>query len=115
SAGSAVAPLWLEPEVQLHPVVAQEIPRFNAAIIGPGSFYTSLRPIFLVKGAAEAIQQVNGPGILVTNLLTEGRGMSNFTAGNAVREMSAAIGRPIDVVLVNTARPSEETLARYLA
>jgi uncharacterized cofD-like protein len=115
TAGSAIVRLWLEPEVRLHPVVAEEIPRFNAAIIGPGSFYTSLRPIFLVKGAAEAIQQVNGPVILVTNLLTEGRGMSNFTAGNAVREMSAAIGRPIDVVLVNTARPSEETLARYLA
>ena len=27
--------------------------------------------------------------------------------------MSAAIGRPIDVVIVNTAHPSEETLARY--
>jgi hypothetical protein len=27
--------------------------------------------------------------------------------------MSRAIGRPIDVVLVNTAKPSKETLARY--
>jgi hypothetical protein len=27
--------------------------------------------------------------------------------------MSHAIGRPIDVVLVNTACPSDETLARY--
>jgi hypothetical protein len=26
-----------------------------------------------------------------------------------------AIGRPIDVVIVNTARPSEETLGRYRA
>ncbi len=32
-----------------------EIPRFDAAIIGPGSFYTSLMPIFLVRGAREAI------------------------------------------------------------
>ncbi len=115
SVGSAIVRLWLEPEVRLHPVVAREIPRFEAAIIGPGSFYTSLRPIFLVKGAPEAIQQVNGPVILVTNLLTEGRGMSNFTAADAVREMSAAIGRPIDVVVVNTAHPSEETLTRYRA
>jgi hypothetical protein len=29
--------------------------------------------------------------------------------------MSAIIGRPIDVVLFNTARPSEDTLARYRA
>jgi len=115
TAGSAIVRLWLEPEVRLHPVVAQEIPRFNAAIIGPGSFYTSLLPIFLVKGASDAIQQVNGPVILVTNLLTEGRGMAHFTAGHAVREISAAIGRPIDVVLYNTVLPSDETLARYRA
>src|SRR3954467_10528054 len=115
SAGSAIARLWLEQEVRLHPVVAREIPRFEAAIIGPGSFYTSLLPIFLVQGAPEAIQQVNGPVILVTNLLTEGRGMSNFTAGDAVCAMSTAIGRPIDAVVVNTARPSADTLTRYRA
>ena len=115
TAGSAIARLWLEPEVRLHGSVAAEIPRFDAVVIGPGSFYTSLMPIFLVKGAPEAIQQVKGPIILVTNLLTEGRGMGHFTAGEAVRQMTAAIGRPIDAVLVNTARPSEDTLARYRA
>ncbi len=115
SAGSAIARLWLEPEVSLHASVAQEIPRFEAAVIGPGSFYTSLMPIFLVRGAPHAIQQLKGPVILVTNLLTEGRGMWHFTAAEAVRQMSAAIGRPIDVVVVNTARPSDETLSRYRA
>jgi uncharacterized cofD-like protein len=115
SAGSAIARLWLEPDVRLHEAVAREIPQFDAVVIGPGSFYTSLLPIFLVRGAPEAIRQVKGPVILVTNLLTEGRGMWHFTAAEAVRQMSAAIGRPIDVTLFNTARPSEEILARYLA
>jgi uncharacterized cofD-like protein len=113
--GSAIVRLWLEPHVRLHEAVAAEIPRFDVAVIGPGSFYTSLLPIFLVRGAPEAIQQVKGPVILVTNLLTEGRGMSHFTAGEAVRQMSAAVGRPIDAAIVNTARPSEEILARYRA
>jgi uncharacterized cofD-like protein len=113
TAGSAITRLWLEPEVRLHPSAADAIPRFDAAIIGPGSFYTSLMPIFLVRGAPEAIRQVSGPVVLVTNLLTEGRGMSHFTAGEAVRQMSTAIGRPIDVAIVNTSHPSEETLARY--
>jgi uncharacterized cofD-like protein len=113
TAGNAIARLWLEPEVGLHESVAAEIPRFDAAIIGPGSFYTSLMPIFLVRGAPEAIQQVQGPIILVTNLLTEGRGMSHFTAGEAVWQMGHAIGRPIDAVIINTAPPNEETLERY--
>jgi uncharacterized cofD-like protein len=115
TAGHAIVRLWLEPEVRLHETVAREIPKFEAAVIGPGSFYTSLLPIFLARGAPEAIQQVKGPVILVTNLLTEGRGMWHFTAGEAVRQMSAAIGRPIDAILVNTAQPSEETLAKYRA
>jgi uncharacterized cofD-like protein len=113
SAGHAIARLWLDPDVRLHESAAAAIPQFDAAVIGPGSFYTSLMPIFLVRGAPEAIQRMKGPVILVTNLLTEGRGMWHFSAGEAVRQMSAAIGRPIDVVVVNTARPSSETLARY--
>jgi len=111
--GSAIVRLWLEPEVGLHEAVAAEIPKFDVAVIGPGSFYTSLLPIFLVRGAPEAIQRVKGPVILVTNLLTEGRGMWQFTAAEAVLRMSDTIGRPIDVVIVNTARPSEKVLARY--
>jgi uncharacterized cofD-like protein len=113
--GGAIVRLWLEPEVRLQDAVAREIPRFEAAVIGPGSFYTSLLPIFLARGAPEAIQQVKGPVILVTNLLTEGRGMWHFSAAEAVKQMSQSIGRPIDVVVVNTARPSEEILDRYRA
>jgi uncharacterized cofD-like protein len=114
SAGNAISRLWLEPEVRLHPATAAAIEQLDAVIIGPGSFYTSLMPIFLVRGAPEAIRRVKGPVVLVSNLLTEGQGMWNFTAADAVRLMSEAIGRPVDVVLVNTARPSAETLARYL-
>jgi uncharacterized cofD-like protein len=113
SAGHMISRLWLEPRVNIHPAAARAISQFDAAVIGPGSFYTSLMPIFLVRGAPEAIQQVKGPVVLVCNLLTEGRGMWHFTAGEAVREMAALIGRPIDVVLINTSRPSEEILGRY--
>src|SRR5688572_14794639 len=115
SAGNQIARLWLEPWVNLHAAAAQAISGFDAAIIGPGSFYTSLMPIFLVRGAPEAIQRVRGPIVLVSNLLTEGRGMWHFTAGEAVKEMSSIIGRPIDVVVVNTARPPEDVLERYRA
>jgi uncharacterized cofD-like protein len=115
SAGHGVTRLWLEPEVRLHPSTEAAIPQFEAAIIGPGSFYTSLMPIFLVHGAPEAVRQVRGPLILIANLLTEGLGMSAFTAGTAVRLLSEIIGRPIDVVVVNTTRPAASTLARYAA
>ena len=111
--GPGISRLWLEPEVNILPAAAEAIARFEAAIVGPGSFYTSLMPIFLVKGAAAAVRHVRGPLVLVTNLLTEGRGMAAFTAGDAVRLLGDTIGRPVDVVIVNDARPSAATLMRY--
>jgi uncharacterized cofD-like protein len=115
SAGHAISRLWLEPVVSLHGAAGAAIDALDAAIIGPGSFYTSLMPIMLVRGAPEAIRKVRGPIVLVTNLLTEGRGMWGFTAGEAVRRMSEVIGRPVDVAIVNTATPSTDTLGKYLA
>ena len=38
------------------------IAQFDAVIIGPGSFYTSLMPIFLVRGVAEAIGTMRRAG-----------------------------------------------------
>ncbi len=111
--GQGVTRLWLEPEVSILPAAADAIRHFDAAVVGPGSFYTSLMPIFLVKGAADAVRAVRGPIVLVTNLLTEGRGMAGFTAGDAARILGDTIGRPVDVVIANTARPSAVTLERY--
>jgi uncharacterized cofD-like protein len=113
TAGHAITRLWLEPDVGLHAAAAAAIGALDAVVIGPGSFYTSLMPIMLVRGAPEAVRRVPGPIVLVTNLLTEGRGMWGFTAGEAVRRMGEMLGRPVDVVIVDNSTPSQTTLTRY--
>jgi uncharacterized cofD-like protein len=113
SSGGFVRRIWLEPPVAIHPAVAKAITEFDAAIIGPGSFYTSLMPIFLVRGVAEALGQMNGPVILVANLLTEGRGMLGFTAADAVARIEDAIQRKVDVVITNMTWPLPNVLGRY--
>ncbi len=60
SSGRLVRRIWLEPAVSIHPAVAKAITEFDAVIIGPGSFYTSLMPIFLVRGVAEALARDEG-------------------------------------------------------
>ena len=70
--GNQVKRLWLEPDVSIHPAVADAFTTFDAVIIGPGSFFTSLMPPLLVRGVKEALAGVRGPIILVSNLLTEG-------------------------------------------
>ena len=113
TSGRLVQDVWLEPHVSIHPVVAEAIADFDAVIIGPGSFYTSLMPNFLVRGVPEALASMRGPIILIANLLTEGGGMAGFTAADAVVRLEQAIGRRVDVVVVNTARPLPDVLDRY--
>jgi uncharacterized cofD-like protein len=113
TSGQFVRRIWLEPPVSIHPAVAKAVTQFDAAIIGPGSFYTSLMPIFLVRGVPEALSEMKGPVILITNLLTEGRGMFGFTAGDAVNRIEDAIHRKIDVVITNMTWPSPAVLGRY--
>jgi uncharacterized cofD-like protein len=113
TSGRFVRRIWLEPPVSIHPAVAGAIAKFDAVIIGPGSFYTSLMPIFLVRGVSDALRRVEGPVILITNLLTEGRGMLGFTAADAVARIEEAIQRPVDVVIINMTWPSTKILGRY--
>jgi hypothetical protein len=56
---------------------------------------------------------VRGPIIYIANLLTEGRGMEGFTAGDAVARLSAAIRRPVDVVIFNSGLPAASVLEGY--
>ena len=111
--GRPIGRLWLEPPAAIHPAVAEAIRSMDAVIIGPGSYYTSLLPIFLVDGCREALAEVRGPIIYVANLLTEGRGMTGFTAAQAVERLTETIGRAVDVVIVNSARPADDVLQRY--
>ncbi len=111
--GRFVRRIWLEPAVSIHPVVADAIADFDAVVIGPGSFYTSLMPNFLVRGVPEALAGMKGPVILIANLLTEGGGMAGFTAADAVERLESATARRVDVVMVNTARPSAAVLDSY--
>jgi uncharacterized cofD-like protein len=113
SSGRFVRKIWLEPPVSIHPAVAAAIPEFDAVIIGPGSFYTSLMPIFLVGGVSDALREMKGPIILIANLLTEGRGMQGFTAADAVARIEEAIQRRVDVVITNMTWPSPKVLGRY--
>jgi uncharacterized cofD-like protein len=111
--GRPIGRLWLEPPAAIHPAVAQAIRNMDAVVIGPGSYYTSLLPIFLVDGCREALAEMHGPIVYIANLLIEGRGMATFTAATAIERLTEAIGRPVDVVIVNTGRPSEAVLERY--
>lgn len=113
--GHHVKRVWLEPPAPIHPAVRDAIAQFDAIVIGPGSFFTSLMPTLLVDGVVDAIAKVKGPVIVVSNLLTEGQGMQGFTAADEVAWIGKTIGRKVDVLIANEGCPSEDAARRYAA
>lgn len=113
--GHHVTRVWLEPPAHIHAGVKAAIGTFDAVVIGPGSFFTSLLPTLLVDGVADGLAGVTGPIVLVANLLTEGQGMNGFTAADEVAWVSRTIGRPVDVVIANEGQPSADAIAKYAA
>jgi uncharacterized cofD-like protein len=111
--GHAIERIWLEPPVPIHPEVAGAVRGFDAVIIGPGSFYTSLMPTILVDGVREALHDMPGPVVFVANLLTEGLGMRHFTAGDAVSWVERTIERRVDLVVFNTSKQPASVLDVY--
>ena len=105
--GHLVKRIWLEPRPTIHPAVTTAIGGFDAVVIGPGSFWTSLMPPLYVEGVANAIGALDGPIVLIANLLTEGGGMRGYTAGDAARQVADVIKRPVDVIIANNALPSQ--------
>jgi uncharacterized cofD-like protein len=113
--GHHVTRVWLEPPAPIHPAVRNAITKFDAVVIGPGSFFTSLMPTLLVTGVAEALAGVTGPIVVVSNLLTEGQGMRGFTAADEVAWVSKTLGRKVDVLIANQGQPSAAAVQRYAA
>jgi len=100
--------------VRMIPARASALPEARSAIadaelvvIGPGSLYTSLIPVLLVRGIAQEIARSHARVVLVMNLMTEPGETDGMTAADHVRAIRRhAPGMPIhDVLLTATSIP----------
>ena len=84
--------------------------------IGPGSLYTSLIPVLLVRELTEALARSRARVVLIMNLMSE----PGETDGYGAVDCLTAIRRhapdaPIHDVLLNTAPIPRDSLERYAA
>jgi uncharacterized cofD-like protein len=107
--------VFLEPR---HPApLSQAIEAALAAdivVIGPGSLYTSLIPVLLVKELRDAITESGARVVLVMNLTTEPGETDGYTAADhllAIRRH--APGVPIHDVLMNATPIPDEQLQAF--
>jgi uncharacterized cofD-like protein len=107
--------------VRLRPEAASATPAAVRAIevadlvtIGPGSLYTSLLPVLLVRELAQAVARSRARVVLVMNLMSERGETDGYTAVDCLTALRRhAPDIHVHDVLVNTAPIPGERLARY--
>ena len=114
-ARSPVRRLRLEPsDAAAPPEAVDALERADLIVIGPGSLYSSLVAVLLVRGLSDAIAQSRARIVLVMNLMTEPGETDGHTGADhvmAIRRHAPAL--PIHDVLINTTPLEPAQIARY--
>ncbi|PWU24741.1 MAG: hypothetical protein C5B48_04850 [Candidatus Rokuibacteriota bacterium] len=109
--------------VYLVPETARALPEACGAIaaadlvlLGPGSLYTSVLPVLLMREVGDAITRSHARVVLVMNLMTEPGETDGYGAPDFVRAIRRHVPDvPIDDVLLNITPIPEEAARRYAA
>ncbi len=105
--------VFLEPPVAATARARKALERADKVLIGPGDLFTSVLPCLLVEGIPDAIRSCDGEVIYICNVMTKRGETDGFSAADFVREIHRYLGRRVDAVVVNTAPPPPDLVARY--
>jgi uncharacterized cofD-like protein len=106
--------LFLEPEAHINPEARRALLAADLILIAPGDIYTSLGPLLIVGGVAEALQQTSAKIAYICNLVVKPGQTDDLTvAGHASEIERFAGGQILDYVLYNNAEPEESLLMSY--
>ena len=111
--GKRLTRLFLDPQVDAEPLTIEAIRTADVLVVGPGSFYTSSLPNVLPRGIREAIRASSARLVNIANLLTEAKGMEEFSLERIRAEVEAYAGRSVDIQIANTRMPDESTREAY--
>jgi uncharacterized cofD-like protein len=115
AAPAAIHRVWLAPaNAAPGEGVLDALANADLVVLGPGSLFTSILPVLLVSGVAEAVRASQGTRVLVGNLMTQ----PGETVGMTMSEHLAAIDRHagpglVDTVLLNATTIAPQRLAPY--
>jgi uncharacterized cofD-like protein len=115
AAPAAIRRVWLEPAAAAPGEgVVRALAAADLVVLGPGSLFTSILPVLLVNGVAEAVRRCRGARILVGNLMTQ----PGETVGMTMSDHLDAIDRHagpglFDTVLLNATAISPHRLRPY--
>lgn len=99
AAPAAIRTVWLEPAgAEPGEGVLESLSEADLVVLGPGSLFTSILPVLLVRGVAEAVRSSRGSKVLVGNLMTQ----PGETVGMTMVDHLESIDRHVGPGLVET-------------
>ena len=111
---AAIRKCFLSPEVPANPEALDAIRQADIVVMGPGDLYTSLIPVLLVKGLAQALAQSRAKRLLVINLTSKSGQTQGYKASDFCGVVSRHIApASIDAVLMNAVKPTDDIVQRY--
>lgn len=107
--------MYLEPGGTLNPKVKAVLGNADLIVIGPGNFYSSIMPNFLVRGMVPALNRAKGKKVFIANLMNKHGQQDDFTVGTYIQAFTklTQVCTP-DYVLFNTTVPASRLLRRYV-
>jgi uncharacterized cofD-like protein len=94
------------PDVEPAPGVLGAIEHADLVVVGPGSLFTSLMPVLLVPGVADAVRRCRGERVMVANLMTQ----PGETVGMSLEQHLDAVERHAGASLVRHVLINDQTL-----
>ena len=115
AAPAAIRRVWLEPVVaEPGRGVLEAIRAADLVVLGPGSLFTSILPVLLVRGVAEAVRASRGARVLVGNLMTQPGETVGMTMADHLEAIERHTGPAIvDTVLLNATPIPSHRLRPY--
>lgn len=107
--------MYLEPKARANPKALEAIREADMIIVGPGNFYSSIVPNFLVNGIGAALARSKAKKIYVANLMNKHGHTDDFTVSDYVEALERIIGKTgvFDTVIYNTKMPAAKLVRKY--
>ena len=107
--------LSLDPRAAINPEAREALLDAELIVIAPGDIYTSIGPLLIVDGVAEALRQTKARVAYVCNLVVKPGQTNGMSVADHAAEIERFAGSPVlDYVLYNTAEPPLAMLEHYV-
>ncbi|MEK7519163.1 MAG: gluconeogenesis factor YvcK family protein [Patescibacteria group bacterium] len=105
--------VFLKPEAKIYSKTAQALHGADLIVIGPGDLYSSLAQILLTKGMGQAIKKSKAKKVILCNLMTKKGETNDFSVLDFAKEIEKYLGSPVDYVIYNNFKPSQQVINGY--